>query len=361
MDVTNLSITELIQLYSLTIKELKKRKVLRTNNVIGDLGEYLVLDHYDHTSVLPTLNQVPVGTENINAISQDGKRYAIKSTSGHSTGVFYGLEPPESNKPDEQIFEYVIICKFDNDCMLQNIYQLDWHTFIKHKRWHSRMRAWNLSITKALVQDSTVIFSREMQEDQDNQENGDNNSQILSEQKESEDITLISHVGAPDNTTYNKKVVVWEKKQNINHNDVKEKTAHIIAARHEICLEKLSKSRYETDDKMIAVFVLSSSYSVKNKEYWYSIADEILPWLRAYPGYYVAFALGSTDNILEFSREQFENLLQGCLRTREDLTKKKKAHFHFSFAVEGEDKVFFKKKVPEHELIDVSGSLLQGD
>ena len=44
MDVSKLSEIELIQAYSSSIKELKNRGILRTNNVIGDLGEYLAID-----------------------------------------------------------------------------------------------------------------------------------------------------------------------------------------------------------------------------------------------------------------------------------------------------------------------------
>lgn len=35
---------EIIQLYSRAIQELKRRKVIRTNNVVGELGEYLAIE-----------------------------------------------------------------------------------------------------------------------------------------------------------------------------------------------------------------------------------------------------------------------------------------------------------------------------
>lgn len=86
-------------------------------------------------------------TENIDAISRKGDRYSIKSTSNTTTGVFYGLEPEGSSIPDKQKFEYVIICKFDDDYELETILELDWDTFLKNKHWHKRMTAWNLSLT----------------------------------------------------------------------------------------------------------------------------------------------------------------------------------------------------------------------
>lgn len=57
--------------------------------------------------------------------------------------------------------------------------------------------------------------------------------------------------------------------------------------------EKTSQSRYISKDRDEALFVLSASYSQKNGEYWYSINDEIIPWLELYPKGYVAFALAA--------------------------------------------------------------------
>lgn len=160
MDLSKLKDAEVVQLYSGSIKELKRRGILRTNNVIGELGEHLAIDWFSRTHGLPKLQAAPVGTQNIDAISRNGDRYSIKSTSGNSTGVFYGLQPLGAEQPDTQKFEYVLICKFNENCELDAIYQLTWQVFLKHKHWHSRMRAWNLTLSKALIADSTIIYKR---------------------------------------------------------------------------------------------------------------------------------------------------------------------------------------------------------
>lgn len=161
MDLTVLNTAEIVSLYCKVIKELKVRNVIRTNNVIGDLGEYLAIEHYNKTTGLPTLVAAPIGTENIDAISRKGDRYSIKSTSGTVTGVFHGLEPKGSTIQDKQKFEYVIICKFNGDYELEEILEMDWETFLQHKRWHSRMKAWNLSLTKKVCSDCKVIFQKQ--------------------------------------------------------------------------------------------------------------------------------------------------------------------------------------------------------
>ena len=162
MDLSTLSNSEVVQLYSTSIKELKRRGILRTNNVIGELGEYLAIEYFARTPGLPKLQAAPVGTQNIDAISRSGERYSIKSTSGNSTGVFYDLEPPGSETADKQKFEYVLICRFNEDCELEAIYQITWETFLKHKHWHSRMKAWNLTISKKLIADAESIFKRDV-------------------------------------------------------------------------------------------------------------------------------------------------------------------------------------------------------
>ena len=154
------STKELIHLYSAAIKELKNRNIIRTNNVVGELGEYLAIEWYNNTPGLPNLSPAPVGTENIDAISRKGDRYSIKSTSTNVTGVFYGLQEKGSDIPDKQKFEYVIICKFDDDYELQMILEMDWNTFVANKHWHSRMQAWNLSVSKKLYNQCKIIYER---------------------------------------------------------------------------------------------------------------------------------------------------------------------------------------------------------
>ena len=161
MELQNKSTEEIIHLYSMAIKELKRREVIRTNNVVGELGEYLAIAYYNDTPGLPNLSPAPVGTENIDAISRKGDRYSIKSTSNTTTGVFYGLEPKGSDVPDKQKFEYVILCKFDDDYELKVILEMDWDTFLRNKRWHKRMNAWYLHLSKKVTDTCKVIYKKE--------------------------------------------------------------------------------------------------------------------------------------------------------------------------------------------------------
>ncbi|PCK18546.1 hypothetical protein CEY02_18515 [Bacillus pumilus] len=158
--ISKLSDDDLIKAYGEVINELKKRGIIRSKNLLGDLGEYLAINQYCNTIGLPNLQPAPIGTQNIDAISVKGERYSIKSTTGKVTGVFYGLNEPDSKEPELQKFEYIIVVKFNEDYVLEKIIELNWTNFLKNKKWHSRMRAWNLTITQKLINDSKIIYVR---------------------------------------------------------------------------------------------------------------------------------------------------------------------------------------------------------
>lgn len=158
MNTTNLSDADLVTTYGQIIKELKRRSIIRTRNVVGDLGEYLVINHYCKTKGLPKLQPAPPGTKNIDAISINGDRYSIKATTGTVTGVFYGFNDPGSTEPEVRKFEYVLVVIFDEDLILQRINELTWEQFLRLKKWHSRMAAWNLTITRELLENSRTVY-----------------------------------------------------------------------------------------------------------------------------------------------------------------------------------------------------------
>ena len=159
-DLEKLNTDELIEIYSKIIELLKKRNVIRSKNLIGDIGEYLVISHFNNTGGLPNLARAPVGTKNIDAISREGERYSIKATSTTATGTFWGLNPPNSENEDQQRFEYVIVAIFYDNYKLKKIVRINWKQFLELKRWHKTMNAWNIPVNSKLDKVGTVIFSQ---------------------------------------------------------------------------------------------------------------------------------------------------------------------------------------------------------
>lgn len=146
-------------LYADSKEELRKRGLIRTSNITGERGEFLAIEIYNNTPGLPNLQAAPKGTRNVDALSRKGERYSIKTITepGRTTGVFYGLGDQNSEIPNIK-FEYVIIVQLWANLRPRLITELTFEQFLKHRRWHSTMRAWNLTLTKSLLKDARQIF-----------------------------------------------------------------------------------------------------------------------------------------------------------------------------------------------------------
>lgn len=151
----------LIELYGELLAEMRNRGLIRSKNVVGDLGEYIVIDHYTRTKGLPKLQFAPPSTKNIDAISVDGDRYSIKCTTANTTGVFYGISKGAKFEDVKQVFEYLVIIQLDDKYRTELILEVDWKTFFEFKHWHSRMNAYNIIVTNKLIEASRVIYKKE--------------------------------------------------------------------------------------------------------------------------------------------------------------------------------------------------------
>ena len=156
--ISKLNNVELVNSYGAVVKELKRRGIVTNKNITGELGEYLVIEHYTNTSNIPKLQRAPTGTKNVDALSTQGDRYSIKTITSKTTGSFYDLEPKGSTVSDTKVFEYLIIAMLDDNFALSMILELSWEDFIKHKSWNSRMRNWNVVVTKKLVREVEMVF-----------------------------------------------------------------------------------------------------------------------------------------------------------------------------------------------------------
>lgn len=153
-----LSDSDLISLYGKLLTELKRREIIRTKNIVGELGEGFAIDHYTNMKNLRNLSAALPGTKNIDAEDEQGKRYAIKSTSGKTTGTFHGLLNDKSDEQPEQLFEYLLIVIFSESYEVKFIYELTWEQFLKHKKWHGRMKAWYVPVNNAVKNDARTVY-----------------------------------------------------------------------------------------------------------------------------------------------------------------------------------------------------------
>lgn len=158
-EVDQLIDEEMWTLYAYTGLKLKERNLVRTRNIVGERGEFLAIKTYNETPGLAKLQAAPEGTQNVDALSRKGERYSIKTISepGNLTGVFYGLGDQEVINPEKK-FEFVVIVLIDKYYKPKKILEITWEQFLKFRRWHKTMRAWNLSLTKELFSETKIIF-----------------------------------------------------------------------------------------------------------------------------------------------------------------------------------------------------------
>lgn len=147
IDLSKISTSELIELYPSILNELKRRGIIRTNNLIGELGEYLAFNAYNKNTKLPNLQLNLKSTKNIDATSDKGERYAIKSISGKGTGVFASLPSMDDGKV---YFEYLIVVIFNKDYTINSMYELSWRQFLEHRKMKRPENKWNLPITEVV-------------------------------------------------------------------------------------------------------------------------------------------------------------------------------------------------------------------
>ena len=160
MDFTKYSIQELAKLISPKSDahiELKKRGVLRTKNVVGDLGEHYAIDYFNNNGKLPNLSFAPPGVQNIDALSRDGEIYSIKSVTSRkgTTGSFWN---PQSIENNEKKFDYLLIVIMNEEYDLDMILLLTWDEFFKYKSFNKRMNNYNISLTNKLIESVKVIY-----------------------------------------------------------------------------------------------------------------------------------------------------------------------------------------------------------
>ncbi len=151
-DLAGLTDDELIKLRHEIEKEVRRRGLKLT---VGEVGERLVVAHFNNTSGLTNLQIAPRGTKNVDALSRDGDRYSIKTVlDAKKTGTIY----PDRNTPDKQLFEFLLIATLSEDHTLKSIHQLSWDQFLEVRCWDKRMSAWYVPCSAKALGTSTRLL-----------------------------------------------------------------------------------------------------------------------------------------------------------------------------------------------------------
>lgn len=153
-EIKSMSDEELIRYRAALEVEMRRRGL---DFSVGQIGEALVIEHFNRTPGLPNLLRAPTGTKNVDALSRNGDRYSIKTVwHAKKTSTIY----PDPNNKEKQLFEFLLIAQLNDDLALKSIHQFSWHEFTEVRSWDSRMSAWYIGCsTKNLKQGKSILTS----------------------------------------------------------------------------------------------------------------------------------------------------------------------------------------------------------
>jgi hypothetical protein len=157
-DDQTVSNKDLIVAYGHVLGAMRKRGIIRTKNVVGDLGESYAELEFSGRNDLPSLKLVPTNEKDIDAVDAEGKNYSIKSASKSSAKRTSAMHLERAHKEDDKRFDYLLIVVLEDSMELSAIYQFSWDQFWKLKSWSEPQKAWFLSLAKKNLDIAKKIF-----------------------------------------------------------------------------------------------------------------------------------------------------------------------------------------------------------
>ena len=152
MDLSEIGDDELVGIYPKLLKELKKREIIRTNNLVGELGKFIVMQSFEKRPELPTLYPAANSQKNYSFRDAHGSRFNVKTTSGTNTGVFHSVPLDDSG---EQSFEYLIVLKFSKSYEPTLGLLCDWQDFVRYRQIKNPEGKWYLQLSPDFMESAT--------------------------------------------------------------------------------------------------------------------------------------------------------------------------------------------------------------
>jgi hypothetical protein len=135
--------------------EMRKRGIADS---VGAVGEQLAIAHFRKTPGLPKLSPALINTKNVDANSNRGERYSIKTHCVTSKAKKTGTVYPDKQDRDKQLFEHLLIVRLTEDWSLESFHQLSWANFVKVRSWDNCMSAWYVGISARTLGVAKLIY-----------------------------------------------------------------------------------------------------------------------------------------------------------------------------------------------------------
>ena len=152
LKIKKLGTNELIHLYSETIKELKSREIVRTKNIVGELGEWHCQERLELQLSAP--NQ-----KHFDALDSEKNRYSIKAVTESSAKRTSAIHLSEDIDINSICFEYLIVVILSDSMELESIHSYSWNKFWKLKS--KNKNHYYLALTKSNLGLGKELYKKE--------------------------------------------------------------------------------------------------------------------------------------------------------------------------------------------------------
>lgn len=147
---------EVVRAFATILTAMRARGIIRTKNVVGDLGERYAIQTYAQYGPRGALSLQPTNSTDVDAVDATCSRYAIKAVSPGSnrTSTFHF---GENRAECDAVFDYVVVVMLNDHFQLASVIEFSWVQFWQHKAWSKRQHAWFLPLTQKVLRVGRAI------------------------------------------------------------------------------------------------------------------------------------------------------------------------------------------------------------
>jgi hypothetical protein len=147
---------EIVIGFATLLTAMRTRGIIRTKNVVGDLGEvYAARAYAGHQNRGPIILE-PTNSTDVDARDHQGRTYAIKTVSSlRQTSAFHFVQKSAKGAP---AFDFLVVVHVNHLMQPQRVLEFNWSQFFKKKKWSTRQKAWFLPLGKKVVNLAAPIF-----------------------------------------------------------------------------------------------------------------------------------------------------------------------------------------------------------
>lgn len=147
---------EVVRAFATILTAMRVRGIVRTKNVVGDLGERYAVQAYARHGPRGALLLQPTNSTDVDAVDATNARYAIKAASPGSnrTSTFHF---GENRAESDAVFDYVAVVRLNDYFQADSVVEFTWEQFWQHKAWSKRQHAWFLPLTQKVLRAGRAV------------------------------------------------------------------------------------------------------------------------------------------------------------------------------------------------------------